>query len=102
MPEYEEHPSQKPISLLERIVAASSNPGDLVLDPFAGTFSTGKAAANLGRKSISIELNEEYLMIGLRRLAIATEYKGENLHRPLKSYETGYTEGAENLTLFEP
>ena len=102
MPEYEEHPSQKPIALLERIVAASSNPGDTVLDPFAGTFSTGRAAANLGRKSVSIELNEEYLKVGLRRLAVATEYKGEHLHRPLKSYEAGQSDTSGNLTLFEP
>jgi site-specific DNA-methyltransferase (adenine-specific) len=100
MPEYEKHPSQKPIALLERIVAASSNPGDVVLDPFSGTFSTGRAAANLGRRSISIELNEEYLKVGLRRLAVATEYKGEHLHRPLKSYEAGHSENSEELTLF--
>lgn len=40
MPEYEKHPSQKPESLLERIIKASTNPDDLVLDPFAGTFTT--------------------------------------------------------------
>ncbi len=102
MPEYENHPSQKPLDLLERIIAASSNEGDTVLDPFAGTFSTGNAAANLGRKSVSIELNEEYLKVGLRRLSIATEYKGEHLHRPLKSYEAGHSETLETMTLFEP
>ena len=40
MPEYEDHPSQKPESLIERIVLASSDAGDTVLDPFAGTFTT--------------------------------------------------------------
>lgn len=87
MPEYEKHPSQKPLALLERIIAASSNPGDVILDPFSGTFSTGRAAANLGRRSVSIELNEEYLKVGLRRLEVASEYKGEFLHRPTKSYK---------------
>ena len=49
MAEYEEHPSQKPEALLERIVLASSNPGDLVLDPFSGTFTTSAVAQRLKR-----------------------------------------------------
>ncbi len=81
MPEYEKHPTQKPLSLLERIIAASSNPRDIVLDPFAGTFTAARAAANLNRRSISIEINDDYLKIGLKRLALATEYRGEQLHR---------------------
>lgn len=101
MSEYEEHPAQKPISLLERIIAASSNPGDVVLDPFAGTFTTARAAANLNRRSTSIEIDEDYLKIGLRRLELAAEYKGEHLHRPLKSYEDGGSNESKNLTLFE-
>jgi len=68
MPEYEEHPTQKPIALLERIVLASSNPGDLVLDPFAGTFTTGFVAKKHGRRFIGIEIEEPYVKIGLRRL----------------------------------
>jgi site-specific DNA-methyltransferase (adenine-specific) len=87
MPEYEEHPSQKPIALLERIILASSNAGDIVLDPFSGTFTTSAVAASLGRRSIGIELEETYVKVGLRRVGIATEYKGERLSRPLKSYE---------------
>ena len=50
MPEYEEHPSQKPEILLERIIKASSNVGDTVLDPFGGTFTTCAVAQRLGRK----------------------------------------------------
>ena len=84
MPEYEKHPSQKPLTLLERIVSASSNREDIVLDPFAGSFSTARAAANLGRKSVSVELDEEYLKIGLRRLGLLSEYKGEELRRSVK------------------
>ena len=79
MEEYENHPSQKPEALLERIIRASTNEGDLVLDPFGGTFSTSAVAQKLNRKSISIEFQEEYLKIGLRRLGIATEYRGEKL-----------------------
>lgn len=86
MPEYEEHPSQKPESLLERIIKASSNESDLVLDPFAGTFTTCSVAQRLGRRSIGIELNTEYVKIGLRRLGIATEYNGEKLKPLNKSF----------------
>ena len=49
MPEYEHHPSQKPESLIERIVKASSNPGETVLDPFAGTFTVSAVAQRLGQ-----------------------------------------------------
>jgi adenine-specific DNA-methyltransferase len=70
MPEYENHPTQKPIALLERIIKASSNEGDVVLDPFSGTFTTSFVAKSLKRRSIGIELQEEYVKIGLRRLEI--------------------------------
>ncbi len=86
MDEYEEHPSQKPEALLERIILASSNPGDLVLDPFAGTFTTSLVAKRLGRRSIGIEMQREYIKIGLRRVGIATELDGEVLMKPEKSY----------------
>jgi len=79
MDEYEEHPSQKPETLLDRIIRASSNEGDIVLDPFAGTFTTAAVAKTLGRKSISIEEQDEYLKIGLRRVLGMNEHLGEKL-----------------------
>lgn len=79
MPEYEKHPSQKPEALLKRIILASSNKGDVVLDPFSGTFTTSSVAKALGRSSISIELQEEYLKIGLRRILEWKEWKGKPL-----------------------
>lgn len=90
MPEYEEHPSQKPIALLERIILASSNPGDFVLDPFSGTFTTSFVAKQYSRKSIGIEIEDSYVKIGLRRLEICSEFQGETLYKPLKTYEGGY------------
>ena len=87
MDEYENHPTQKPIALLERIIKASSNPGDTVLDPFSGTFTTCFVAQKLNRHFIGIEIQEDYLKIGLRRLGIATEYKGEILEKEKKTYE---------------
>lgn len=96
MPEYEEHPTQKPVAMLERIVKPSSNPGDIVLDPFAGTFTTCFVAKALGRRSIGIELEEPFVKIGLRRLNIATHFNGELLVRPPKTYESAYS--GEELT----
>lgn len=62
------HPTQKPLYLLERILEASSLPGDLVLDPFCGSSSTGVAAKALGRRYIGIDSEEEYLELSRRRL----------------------------------
>ena len=86
MDEYEDHPSQKPEALLERIVRASSNPGDLVLDPFAGTFTTCAVAKRLGRRTIGIELQRNYVGTGLRRLGLATALDGEALTPLPKNY----------------
>jgi site-specific DNA-methyltransferase (adenine-specific) len=87
MDEYENHPTQKPVALLERIIKASSNVGDTILDPFSGTFTTSFVAKQLGRKSIGIELQEDYVKIGLRRLRLADEYKGEKLQKEVRTFE---------------
>jgi site-specific DNA-methyltransferase (adenine-specific) len=68
MPEYETHPTQKPEHLLERIIKASSNEGDTVLDLFSGTFTTSAVASKLKRKSIGVEQDGKYVKIGLQRL----------------------------------
>jgi site-specific DNA-methyltransferase (adenine-specific) len=85
---------------LERILRASSNAGDLVLDPFSGTFTTSFVAKNLGRQSIGIELEEEYVKIGLRRLEIQEFYNGIKLRREPKIYEKDLTDN-QNLVLFD-
>ncbi|MCI7109342.1 MAG: adenine-specific DNA-methyltransferase [Spirochaetia bacterium] len=101
MDEYENHPTQKPIALLERIIKASSNEGDLILDPFSGTFTTSYVANSLGRKSIGIDISEEYFKIGLRRVLRKTEYNGESITREPKSYERkNIQQGQEVLPLF--
>lgn len=101
MDEYENHPTQKPIALLERIVKASSNKGDLVMDPFSGTFTTCYVAKELGRNSIGIDLQEEYVKIGLRRMQLANEFKGEKLEKEIRTFETDKISNSYNLTLFE-
>ncbi|QTA27351.1 adenine-specific DNA-methyltransferase [Escherichia albertii] len=88
MDEYENHPTQKPEALLQRIILASSNPGDVVLDPFAGSFTTGAVAIATGRKFIGIEINNEYIKMGLRRLNISSHYSVEDLAK-VKKRKTG-------------
>ncbi|MCZ6805098.1 MAG: adenine-specific DNA-methyltransferase [Proteobacteria bacterium] len=79
MEEYEDHPTQKPEALLERIIKASSNIGDVILDPFSGSFSTSAVSKKLNRKSIGIELNETYVKMGIRRLGLPSHYTIEEL-----------------------
>ncbi|MDP8239978.1 MAG: adenine-specific DNA-methyltransferase [Candidatus Hatepunaea meridiana] len=101
MPEYEKHPTQKPVALIERIIRASSNPGDIVLDPFSGTFTTSFVAKSLNRQSIGIEIEEEYIKIGLRRVGICNEYKGEFLKRPKRTFELHEHPAQHRLVLSE-
>jgi site-specific DNA-methyltransferase (adenine-specific) len=65
---YGKHPTQKPVELLNRIVLASTKPGDIVLDPFAGSSTTGVAAVKEKRQFIGVELEEEFLKVSIKRL----------------------------------
>ena len=62
------HPTQKPLDLLRRIVLASTNKGDKVLDPFAGSSTTGVAANLFGRKFVGIDSEKNYLDLSIKRL----------------------------------
>lgn len=66
--ERSEHPTQKPLSLMLELVEDFSNPGDLVLDSFAGSGTTGVACRQLGRSFLGWELNRDYFEIACRRL----------------------------------
>ena len=63
------HPTQKPLDLLERIVLASTNEGDLVLDPFMGSGTTGVAALKHGRRFVGIEKDAEFFSLAEKRIA---------------------------------
>ena len=67
-PERTKHPAQFPVSVIERIVKACSNQGDLLLDPFMGSCTTAEVAVRLRRNVIGFEIREEYLEIGIERL----------------------------------
>jgi len=63
------HPTQKPVALLERILLASSNEGDLVLDPFSGSGTTVLAALRTHRTAVGLELSYEFLTLTVQRLS---------------------------------
>jgi site-specific DNA-methyltransferase (adenine-specific) len=62
------HPTQKPVAMMEYLIKTYSNENDVVLDFTAGSFSTGIAAQNTGRRFIGIELDEKYFEIGKNRM----------------------------------
>lgn len=71
MPENTPHPTQKPEKLLAKVILASTNPGDLILDPFAGSGTTAVTAKKLGRDFVAIEADENYCLIAAKRLEMA-------------------------------
>jgi modification methylase len=66
------HSTQKPESLLHRVIVSSTRPGDVVLDPFFGSGTTGAVAKRLGRRFIGIERETEYVKVARRRIAAIT------------------------------
>ena len=71
MPENTDHPTQKPEKLYAKLILASSRPGDIVFDPFAGSGTTAVVAQKLERNWCTVELNEEYAMLTAKRLELA-------------------------------
>lgn len=73
------HPSQKPVALIERLVASSSRRGDRILDPFFGSGTTGEAAEALDRDWVGIELEPDYAAMAMERLLAfgALPHRGE-------------------------
>jgi modification methylase len=73
------HPTQKPESLLHRVLVGTTNPGDVVLDPFFGTGTTGAVAKKLGRDFIGIEREAAYRKVAARRLADVRRFDKSSL-----------------------
>lgn len=67
-----EHPTPKPVPLMERMIACSTDPGALVVDPFMGSGSTGVACVNLGRRFVGVEVERRYFDIACERIERAT------------------------------
>ena len=72
------HPNEKPVALLERLIEATTEPGALILDPFAGSGSTLAAAAKTGRRYIGVEIDPKYSQIAADRAA--KQQKGATTH----------------------
>ncbi|MDA1049743.1 MAG: site-specific DNA-methyltransferase [Planctomycetota bacterium] len=68
MPENTDHPTQKPEKLIAKLILASSNPGDVILDPFLGSGTTSVVAKKLGRSYVGIEMDEMYCCLAEKRL----------------------------------
>jgi modification methylase len=73
------HPTQKPESLLHRVILSSTEPGDVVLDPFFGTGTTGAVAKKLGRNYIGVERDKNYLTVAKKRISQITSPADESL-----------------------
>ena len=73
------HPTQKPESLLHRVIVGTTNPGDVILDPFFGTGTTGAVAKKLGRHFIGIEREEAYRKVAEERLSRVRRFDREGL-----------------------
>ncbi|MBN1756135.1 site-specific DNA-methyltransferase [bacterium] len=78
--EFGKHPTQKPIALLERIILASTNEGELILDPFSGSSTTGIAAIKKHRKFVGTELETEFINLSIARLKHAIGIRQSTLN----------------------
>ena len=73
------HPTQKPLRLVERCILASTNEGDLVLDPFLGGGTTAVAALRTKRKCVGVEADAAHIELCIRRVKGAVEESGQEL-----------------------
>jgi site-specific DNA-methyltransferase (adenine-specific) len=80
------YPTQKPVLLLERIIALVTSPGDLVLDPFTGSGTTLVAAELLGRNSLGIDVAAEAVQLAKQRLVEPAKTSSELLRKGRESY----------------
>lgn len=72
------HPTQKPLALLDRIIEASTKPGDFIFDPFSGSSTTGVAALSLDRKFCGVELEDQFVDLSIKRMKNAISNKAFN------------------------
>lgn len=84
------HTTQKPIRLMKELVRLFSNPGELILDPFMGSASTGVACAQMGRRFIGIEQKEKYFDIACKRIEEAYKQPDLFIEEPKKETMEGF------------
>lgn len=88
------HPTQKPEALLYRVLLSSSNKGDVILDPFFGSGTTGAVAKKLGRSFIGIERDKKYIKVAQKRIAAVKASPAEALELPEKRNQVRVPFGA--------
>jgi site-specific DNA-methyltransferase (adenine-specific) len=100
MPENTDHPTQKSEKLIAKLILASTNPGNLVLDPFLGSGTSSVVAHKLGRRYVGIEIVEDYALLAEKRLQLAEACRsiqgyadGVFWERNTLKPEAGLTEG---------
>jgi modification methylase len=74
------HPTQKPESLLNRVILSSTNQNDIILDPFFGSGTTGVVAKRLGRHFVGVEREQKYINIAEKRITLAHKYDSKVLN----------------------
>ncbi|MBR2136944.1 MAG: site-specific DNA-methyltransferase [Alphaproteobacteria bacterium] len=92
MSENTEHPTQKPEKLIAKLILASSNPNDMVFDPFVGSGTTAVVAKKLGRHYLGIERERKYVALAMKRLEMADN----NTH--IQGYENGIFKGRNSIS----
>ena len=98
--EREDHPTQKPLEVIERMIKASCPPGGIVLDPFMGSGTTAVAAHRLKRRFVGFEINPDYCELIRRRLLEESAFKLETA--PANNSESAATKAARKQpSLFE-
>jgi DNA modification methylase len=93
---YGKHPTQKPEALLDRILRASSNPHDMVLDPFCGSATTGVLCARLGRRFVGFEMETNYLEVAAKRISDETSYSEKQATLAFHSEQSQIIEKVDN------
>lgn len=100
------HPTQKPISILKKMIEIASNEDDIIFDPFMGVGSTGVAAMELGRKFIGVELNKSYCEAGRRRIDDAlihfTKRQNMSTKKSNSTAEEQYNIVCEDSIVYQP
>lgn len=82
------HPTEKPVTLLDRIVKIASNPGDSVLDPFMGSGTTGVVAQSLGRNFLGFEIDADYFRMAVKRIRAEAKKTAPELSPIIKATRT--------------
>lgn len=80
IPRADQHPTQKPVELAEHFIRLHTQPGDIVLDPFTGSGTTGVAALRLGRRFVGVELDPHWFNVARDRIDRFVESPGEPLY----------------------